>query len=271
MNLVTAVTDPTVARLRCTDITVHFGGLTALDSVSFEVPAGQVVGVIGPNGAGKTTLFNVVCGFTRPQGGTLQLDGEPLRPQPHRLTERGIARTLQGLGLFDGQTVLENVMTGATRRARTGYAAALLALPRADRDERALRDRATQLLEEFGLGAVARSYPSALPYGVRKRVALARALVSEPRLLLLDEPAGGLGTEDIAELAELISTLPARTAGGCSVMLVEHHVDLVMQVCDALVVLDFGKVIAAGTPTEIRASDAVAEAYLGADVETAGA
>jgi branched-chain amino acid transport system ATP-binding protein len=267
MNAVMQRTDGVPARLRVEGVTVRFGGLTALEDVSFDVPAGRVVGVIGPNGAGKTTLFNVVCGFVRPAAGTLELDGERLRPVPHRLAAQGVARTLQGLGLFDGQTVLENVVTGATNRARTGFGSALLALPRADRDEQGLRDRARELLAEFRLEDVADASPATLPYAVRKRAALARALMAEPRLLLLDEPAGGLGQDDIDDLVRVIGSMPTRTGTDCSVMLVEHHVDLVMQVCDALVVLDFGRVIARGTPDEIRRDERVAEAYLGADVE----
>jgi branched-chain amino acid transport system ATP-binding protein len=254
------------ARLDLEGVTVRFGGLTALDDVAFSVPPGTVVGVMGPNGAGKTTLFNVVCGFTRPQDGRLLLDGRPWRPSPQRLTRHGIARTLQGLGLFPGLTVLENVMTGATATSRSGFVSALLALPRSDRDEAARRGRAAALLDELGLAQHRHAVPGTLPYAVAKRVALARALVGEPRLLLLDEPAGGLGGDDIDELAALITGLPSR-GEGCSVMLVEHHVDLVMQVCDSIVVLDFGRVIARGTPAEIGADPAVAEAYLGAEVE----
>ena len=267
MNLETRVTvgPDHAAALRVDAVTVRFGGLSALESVSFDVPRGQVVGVIGPNGAGKTTLFNVVCGFIRPQSGQLLLDGSPLRPAPHRLARQGIARSLQGLGLFPGLSVLENVMAGATHTARTGFLSGLFALPRADRDERELRDRAQALIDELGLGAYAHAYPSTLPYAVSKRAALARTLISEPRLVLLDEPAGGLGNEDITELGELVRSLPRRGTG-CSVMLVEHHVDLVMDVCDSLVVLDFGRVIACGTPDEVRNDPKVAEAYLGAEV-----
>ena len=272
MNMETPVTSGTAeastrrgAHLTVDDVTVRFGGLTALDAVSFEIPSGQILGVIGPNGAGKTTLFNVVCGFTRPQSGRLVLDGEPLRPTPHRLTSRGISRSLQGLGLFPGLTVLENIVAGASRSARSGFWSNLLALPRSDRDERDLRDRAAVLIDELGLGVYAHAHPSTLPYGVSKRVALARTLISEPRLVLLDEPAGGLSHDDIGELGRLIRSLPSRGTG-CSVMLVEHHVDLVMEVCDALVVLDFGKVIAQGSPEAVRGDPAVAEAYLGAEV-----
>ncbi|WP_344768705.1 ABC transporter ATP-binding protein [Aeromicrobium panaciterrae] len=263
MNLETHVTPGQGAHLEVDAVTVRFGGLTALESVSFEVPSGQVVGVIGPNGAGKTTLFNVICGFIRPHAGDLVLDGSPLRPSPQRLVRHGISRSLQGLGLFPGLTVLENVLTGATHTARTGFFSGLLALPRADRDERELRERAEALIDELGLGAHTHAYPTTLPYAVSKRAALARTLISRPRLLLLDEPAGGLGHDDIDSLAELIIGMPGR---GCSVMLVEHRVDLVMDVCDSLVVLDFGKVIARGVPAEVRNDPVVAEAYLGAEV-----
>ncbi|MGC4892457.1 ABC transporter ATP-binding protein [Micromonospora sp. DT31] len=248
---------------------VRFGGLVALDDVSLRVPPGRVVGVIGPNGAGKTTLFNVVCGFVRPTDGSLTLDGRPFRPQPHRLTGLGIARTLQGVGLFGGLTVLENVVAGASHAARAGFATALFGLPSGDRDERRLRAQARDLLTELGIDRYADAAPTTLPYAVSKRVALARALIARPRLLLLDEPAGGLGADDVDELADLVRSLPQR-GDGCAVLLVEHHMDLVMAVCHELVVLDFGKVIAAGTPDQVRDDPLVTEAYLGADVPTAG-
>ncbi|MDG4752079.1 ABC transporter ATP-binding protein [Micromonospora sp. WMMD718] len=244
---------------------VRFGGLVALDDVSLRVPPGRIVGVIGPNGAGKTTLFNVVCGFVRPTEGSLTLDGRSFRPRPHALTRLGIARTLQGVGLFAGLSVLENVVAGASHTARAGFAAALFGLPRSDRDERRLRVRALDLLTELGVEKYAGAAPATLPYPVRKRVALARALIARPRLLLLDEPAGGLGADDVAELADLVRALPDRE-DGCAVLLVEHHMDLVMSVCQELVVLDFGKVIAAGPPDRIRDDPRVTEAYLGADV-----
>ena len=239
------------------DIGVRFGGLVALDGVSLRVPPGRIVGVIGPNGAGKTTLFNVVCGFVAATSGTLTLDGRPLRPRPHRLTRLGIARTLQGVGQFGGMTVLENVMAGADHTARAGFVSGLFALPRADRDERRLRDEALAALERCGVAKFAGAHPGGLPYAERKRVALARALVARPRLLLLDEPAGGLGAEEITELGALVRELD------CSVLLVEHHMDLVMAVCDEILVLDFGKPVAFGTPAEIRANAAVTAAYLG--------
>jgi branched-chain amino acid transport system ATP-binding protein len=220
-------------------ISVRFGGLVALDDVSLRVPPGRTVGVIGPNGAGKTTLFNVVCGFVVPTTGTIRMDGRPLRPRPHRLARLGIARTLQGVGLFAGLTVLENVMVGAEHAGRRP-------------------ESAWEALERCGVAAQAHALPGGLPYAVRKRVALARALVAQPRLLLLDEPAGGLSADEIHELGELITGL------SCAVLLVEHHMDLVMAVCDEILVLDFGKPVAHGTPAEIRTDAAVVDAYLGA-------
>ncbi|MCC9146530.1 MULTISPECIES: ABC transporter ATP-binding protein [unclassified Arthrobacter] len=248
-------------RLRLDGITVRFGGLTALDSVSLDIPAGRIVGIMGPNGAGKTTLFNVICGVFAPNEGSLELDGQGFTPKPHLLTRSGVARTLQGLGLFPGLTVLENVMTGlAAGGPRRGPG--LLALPGSVRREARLAERAQDALEALGVGRYAAALPDTLPYGIRKKVALARALVSEPRLLLLDEPAGGLGQDDIDELASIIRTVPG---DGCSVALVEHHVDLVMAVCDRIAVLDFGRLIAEGTPAEIGADPAVADAYLGVE------
>jgi branched-chain amino acid transport system ATP-binding protein len=216
-------------------ITVRFGGLLALDDVSLRVPPGRVIGVIGPNGAGKTTLFNVVSGFVTPQSGAMVLDGKEFRPRPHRLNRHGIARTLQGVGQFDGLTVRENVLVGAASE----------------------QDAATAL-ERCGIAGCAAAYPSNLPYVQRKRVELARALASRPRILLLDEPAGGLDPDEIVWLAELIRRAEM------SVLLVEHHMGLVMSVCDEILVLDFGKPIAFGTPGEIRGDARVAEAYLGA-------
>jgi branched-chain amino acid transport system ATP-binding protein len=258
-------TNGTGAGLELRGIGVNFGGLVALDDVSLAVPAGGILGVIGPNGAGKTTLFNVVCGFVEPSSGTITFDGRPLRPRPHQLARKGIVRTLQGVGLFRGLSVLENVMAGATHTSKAGFLSALFGLPRSDHDERRLRAEATDVLGEMGVADYAAAYPETLPYAVRKRVALARALVARPRLLLLDEPAGGLSAEDIDELAELIVGLPTRE-NACSVMLVEHHMDLVMKVCTGITVLDFGRVIASGTPQEIRENPAVTEAYLGAEV-----
>ncbi len=228
-------------RLAVDGLTVTFGGLTALDDVSFDVDAGQVVALIGPNGAGKTTVFNAVCSLVRRTAGDIRLDGAPAPARTAALTGHGVARTLQGLGLFEALTVGENV-----------------ALPIAGAPGAAARVGAQ--LAAHDLVAVADRPVAALPYPVRKRVALARALVTEPRLLLLDEPAGGLGHDDIAALADTIRTVAAT---GCAVLLVEHHVDFVMDLADHIVVLDFGKVIARGTAAEVRTDPRVEEAYLG--------
>jgi branched-chain amino acid transport system ATP-binding protein len=262
MNDGSAVTaaPPDTGALEVREVTVRFGGLTALDAVSLAAPARRVTGIIGPNGAGKTTLLNVLCGFVRPDSGMLAFDGTALTGlRPHRLAGLGIARTLQGVGLFPRLTVLENVQIGASRHARAGFWSALAGLPRSDRDERRLRERAATALDRVGAADLAPRLPGELPYGLRKRVALARALVSEPRLLLLDEPAGGLAETELPGLGELITSLAADTA----VVVVEHRMDLVMSACDSIAVLDFGKLIACGTPAAIQADPAVTAAYLG--------
>lgn len=229
-----------VARLDLRSVSVSFGGLTALDDVSFDVRAGEVVALIGPNGAGKTTVFNAVCGLVRHRGEVL-IDGEPAPRLTARLTARGVSRTLQGLGLFSGLSVRENVLlpVAARRDAHDLVAAQLRA-----RELEALAERPVTSL----------SYPD------RKRVALARALVIAPRLLLLDEPAGGLGADDVAALGGVVR---GAAATGCAVLLVEHHVDFVMGVSDRIVVLDFGRVIAHGAPDAVRDDPRVEEAYLG--------
>ncbi len=262
-----AVARPAAGALEVRDVTVRFGGLTALDAVSLTAPARQVTGIIGPNGAGKTTLLNVLCGFVRPGSGALAFDGNPLTGlRPHRLAALGIARTLQGVGLFPRLTVLENVQVGATRHARAGFWSALAGLPRSGRDEHRLQERARAALDRVGAADLARRRPGELPYGLRKRVALARALVAQPRLLLLDEPAGGLSETELPELGELITSLAGETA----VVVVEHRMDLVMSVCHTIAVLDFGKLIACGTPAEVQADPAVTAAYLGTNGQAGG-
>ncbi|MBV9449060.1 MAG: ABC transporter ATP-binding protein [Streptosporangiaceae bacterium] len=257
---------PGEAVLEVRDVTVRFGGLTALDTVSLVVPPGHVVGVIGPNGAGKTTLLNVLCGFIRPDHGEVRIGGSPQRDiRPHQLAALGVARTLQGVGLFSGLTALENVMVGATRQAGAGFWSSLLSLPGAGRDERKLTGLGREALDRVGAGACAGARPGELSYGMRKRIALARALAGRPRVLLLDEPASGLDETELAELGQLIRDLATDRDMATSLVVVEHHMDLMMSVCDTITVLDFGRVIATGTPQQVKDDPAVTAAYLGTD------
>ena len=241
-------------------VSVTLSGLRILDDVSITVSRGSVTGLIGPNGAGKTTVFNVLSGFLAPDAGSVSVRGRvQRRMRPHRLTSLGIARTLQGVGLFPDLTALQNVALGASNSARQGIVSDALALPWSDRELRRHDERAMAALADLGVADIADRLPSELPYPVQKRVALARALVSDPELLLLDEPAGGIGAGDMEELGRLIrSWVPERT-----VLLVEHHMELVMSVCDRIWVLDAGRVIASGTPDEVRNDPAVLAAYLG--------
>ena len=254
------------AGLRVDELTVRFGGLTALDQVSLEVAPHEVVGLIGPNGAGKTTLFNAITGFVRPTHGTITWQGRPLRRhRAHHLGRLGIARTLQGVGLWPGLTVLENVACGAQPSLHADLASALTGTWRSSHEEGRVNEEAATLLAELGVAEWANRLPGALPYGVQKRVALARALISRPRLLLLDEPASGLSSADMEELSGRIRRLRQEM----SVLLVEHHMDLVMATCDRIVVLNFGEVVATGTPAEVQASPEVTVAYLGEPVDVA--
>ena len=239
-------------------LTVKFGGLTALDDVYLNVAPNSVVGLIGPNGAGKTTLFNALCGLVTPDSGELYLDGKKQDfPKPYELVDLGIARTLQGVGLFGDLTVLENVMIGAQHLAQTGFISAALGLNR--KDENQIRDKARVALERVYAGGIAHRRADTLSYPDTKRVAIARALVSEPKILMLDEPAGGLGSQDIEWMNSLIKNLSV----DMSVLLIEHHMDVVMSVCSKLYVLNFGEVIASGDAEKVRRDPAVMAAYLG--------
>jgi branched-chain amino acid transport system ATP-binding protein len=249
------------AALAVSGLDVTFDGVVALRDVSLEMRPHEILGVIGPNGAGKTTLFNAVCRLATPSRGSITYAGRSLLSvRPSQLAGLGIARTLQGLGLWPRLTVLENVMLGA--RTPTGVLTDLLALPGADRRERLRRDAAMTVLDELRIGDRGGSLPGSLPHGVQKRVVLARALVARPSLLLLDEPASGLSGGEVEELAELLHGLRA----GMGIALVEHHLDMVMSVSDRVTVLNLGRVIASGTPAEIRANEEVATAYLGSPV-----
>ena len=248
--------------LRVDRLTVRFGGVTALDEVSFAVEPGQVCGLIGPNGAGKTTLFDCVSRLTRPRAGRIEFDGRDLLALPaHRVAALGIARTFQHLGLVGSLTVRENVMLGGQQASRTGFGAAALRLPVVGREERAVRRRADEVLDRVGLAHLAARPAAGLPYGTLKRIELARALGAAPRLLLLDEPASGLSHGEVDELAGVVAGL--RDDGELTVLLVEHHMGLVMRMSDKVMVLDFGRKIAEGAPSAVREDPVVVRAYLG--------
>ena len=239
-------------------LSVSFGGLKALSNVNLDLNANEVVGLIGPNGAGKTTFFNALSGLVDVESGTLSINGKSHKwPKPHQLINLGISRTLQGVGLFPELSVLENVMIGDTKSSRSGLISGALGLSK--NDEVKLKQRAMTALERVYASGIAEQRADSLPYPVTKRVAIARALVSEPKILLLDEPAGGLGAQDIEWMNLLIHNLATQ----CSVILVEHHMDVVMSVCDRLYVLNFGEVISSGDVEKVRRDPAVVEAYLG--------
>jgi branched-chain amino acid transport system ATP-binding protein len=244
--------------LSVTNLSVNFGGLKALNGVNLELRKGEVLGLIGPNGAGKTTLFNALCGIITPDSGSLELYGKNIKwPKPHKLAKLKIARTLQGVGLFPDLSVFDNVMIGANKFAKSGLIRAASGTNQAD--EKALKERVQTALERVYLSGIAQRRADTLAYPDTKRVSIARALVAEPEILLLDEPAGGLGPQDIEWLNGLISNLKSQT----SIIIVEHHMDVVMSVCDRIYVLNFGEIIASGTPSQVREDQAVIQAYLG--------
>jgi branched-chain amino acid transport system ATP-binding protein len=239
-----------MAFLSVEQVSRRFGGIVALDAVSLELEQGQIGGLIGPNGAGKTTLFNVITRLYKANEGRVLFDGRDLlRVRTHRVARLGITRTFQNVVLFDRMTVLENVLVGAHSSARPF-------------SEQRMRRTALETLDYLDLGEYADRPAAGLPFGTLKRVAIARALASKPRLLLLDEPAGGLSHEEVGELSSLIQSI--RKDFDLTILLVEHHMQLVMSLCENVTVLDFGRKIAAGSPAEVQANSAVIEAYLGA-------
>ncbi|GAA5122425.1 ABC transporter ATP-binding protein [Alloalcanivorax gelatiniphagus] len=253
------------ADLVVSDIKLAFGGIQALDGPSFTVPAGQICGLIGPNGAGKTTLFNCVSRLYTPDSGSITFGGtDILVRRPHEIAALGIARTFQNVGLFPTQTAAENVMSGAYVDRRAGITRTVLRLRATKKDEDEIQARAHRVLARLGLDRVAHRQVAYLPFGLQKKVELARTLMSNPRLVLLDEPANGLTQGEVMDLAETIRHV--RDEEGFSVLLVEHHLAMVKAISDHLVVLNFGRKIAEGTPDEVTSNADVVSAYLGGAV-----
>jgi branched-chain amino acid transport system ATP-binding protein len=244
------------------DVEISFGGIVALNGVSFDLNEGQLLGLIGPNGAGKTTLFNCLNGLYVPSQGDIVFGGRSiLHTPPHRMAHLGIARTFQNLALFRTMSVADNVLVGMFCRSRSSILSDAFALPGVRRRERALQEAASEILEFLDLADVAARPVAALPFGLQKRVELARALAAQPKLLLLDEPAGGLNHREVETLGRVIQRI--RDERAVTVLLVEHHMHLVMSICDKVVALDFGRKIAEGRPDEVRADPDLIRAYLG--------
>lgn len=245
----------------------RFGGVLAVDDFSLEIDEGEILGLIGPNGAGKSTVFNLITKFTPPDSGRIHFSGQDITAlPPYRINRLGIARTFQNIRLFSGLNVIDNVIV-ALGESESSYSffSALARLPGVSRREREMAIRATELLDLLGIRSYAMEQPGSLPYGLQRRLEIARAMASKPRILLLDEPAAGLNPAEVAEITQVIQRLNGEL--GLTVFLIEHHMDVVMPICQRIYVLNYGKTIAHGSPREIQADPEVLTAYLGVEEE----